>query len=102
MKPSIRLAFALPLLLAISSIAQTSETFDLTTFRPPANFKKEPSDNSIRFSKVDEGSGGYCLITLFKSIPGTAGSRDNFDSAWQTLVKETFAITAASADAAGK
>jgi hypothetical protein len=96
MKRSVLLAIALLLLTVINSIAQTSETFDLATFRPPASFKKETSENSIRFSKVDEGSGAYCLITLFKSIPGGANSRENFDSAWRTLVKETLAITTAS------
>ena len=89
------MAIALLLLSAINSIAQTSETFDLTTFRPPASFKREASESSIRFSKVDEGSGAYCLITLFKSIPGEASSRENFNSAWRSLVKDTLAITTA-------
>lgn len=83
------------LLTAINTIAQTSESFDLTTFRPPANFKKEATESSVRFTKVDEGVGAYCLITLFKSIPAAASSRENFDSAWQTLVKEGLAVTAA-------
>jgi hypothetical protein len=94
MKPSVRMAIALLLLAVLSSIAQTSETFDLTTFRPPAGFKREVSESSIRFSKVDEGSGAFCLITLFKSIPTLASSKENFDSAWRTLVRESLGVTA--------
>lgn len=95
MKLSTRLAIALLFLTVINSIAQTSENFDLTTFRPPASFKKEASENSIRFSKADEVSGAYCLITLFKSIPGQASASENFGSAWRTLVKEPLAIATA-------
>lgn len=72
---------------SISSLAQTSETFDIATFQAPRNWQKQASQSSIQISTEDKANGTYCLITLFKSLPGTNNSKDNFDAAWQTVVK---------------
>jgi hypothetical protein len=72
---------------SVSSLAQTSETFDIATFQSPGNWQKQASQNSIQISTEDKANGTYCLITLFKSLPGTDNSRENFDAAWQTVVK---------------
>ena len=70
-----------------ASFAQTSETFDIATFRPPANWNKQATQNSVQLSTEDKASGAFCLITLFKSLPGTNKSAEDFDSAWKTVVK---------------
>ena len=70
---------------SVISLAQVSETFDIATFNPPKGWKKQASQDSIRFSTEDKAD--YCLITLFKSIPGTGNSRENFDITWQKVVK---------------
>ena len=75
------------LFVPISSLAQSSETFDIATFQPPKDWNKQASQSSIQISTEDKAAGTYCLITLFKSIPGTANSKENFDAAWQTVVK---------------
>jgi hypothetical protein len=80
--------FICVLTLSISSVGQASESFDIATFQPPKNWNKQTSQNSVQFSTEDKASGGYCLITLLKSIPGLGNSRENFDAAWQTVVKE--------------
>ncbi len=87
--------FPLLFLTAINSIAQKSEVFDLATFTPPETFEKQANENSLQFSKADDAKGTYCVITLVKSLPGPGSSRENFDSAWQTLVKEKLAVAAA-------
>lgn len=72
---------------SISSLAQTSGTVDIATFQAPKSWHKQVTQNSIQISIEDKASGTYCLITLFKSIPGTNDSKDNFDITWQTVVK---------------
>src|SRR4051812_17268190 len=57
------------LFFAISSLAQTSETFDIATFQSPRNWQRQASQNSIQLSTEDKAKGTYCLITLFKSLP---------------------------------
>ena len=80
---------------AVGSPAQVPETFDIATFQPPNGWKKQPGQNSIQFSTSDEARGTYCLITLFRSIPGIGSSKENFSAAWQTIVKESVNVTAA-------
>ncbi len=73
------------------------EIFDLTTYTPPpgGGWKKQPVESAIVFSKEDAAKGTYCMITLYKAVPGTANSKENFDLAWESLVKEM--VTASTA-----
>ena len=85
----ILLAFSLSLI----AIAQPS-TFDLVTYTAPKGWKKEQTATMIHFTKEDAAKGLYCSITLVKSIDATASSKDNFDAAWGTLVKEMVTVSA--------
>lgn len=75
-----------------SSFAQT-ETFDLATYTAPKAWKKEKTEDAIQFSKEDAAKGTYCLITLYKAVPGTTNSKENFDLAWESLVKEMVTVS---------
>lgn len=77
----------------VSYLAQTSETFDLATFLSPKGWQKQVSQNSIQFSTAEKAD--YCLITLYKSVPGLNDPKENFDAAWETIVKKTVTPTAA-------
>jgi len=80
---------------ALAQAAETSETFDIATYQPPRDWKKEPSQDSVQFSIEDKASGAYCLITLVKSLPGPGNSKENFDASWKTLVKESVTVSVA-------
>ena len=80
------------IVLAGYSFAQ-QQTFDLATFTPPKGWDKKEGKDAIQLSKHDEKSDSYCLITLYKSTPGTADSKENFDMAWTSLVKETIPVS---------
>ena len=88
------------LTIAVNAFPQAAETFDIASFQPPKGWKKQASQNSIQFSTSDEAKGAYCLITLFRSVPGIGNSKENFAAAWQTIVKEAVNVTASPADAA--
>lgn len=77
-----------------SSAAQTRESFDIATFQPPNGWSRQVSQNAIQFSTEDKAKGTYCQITLFKSLPGTNNSKDNFAAAWQTVVKGMVPVSA--------
>jgi hypothetical protein len=70
------------------------ETFDLTTYTPPKAWKKQPAASAVQFTKEDAIKGIYCLITLYKAVPGTSSSKENFDLAWASLVKEMVTASA--------
>jgi len=77
-----------------NSFAQT-ETFDHATYTAPKGWKKQPAESAIQFFKEDVAKGTYCLITLYKAVPGTANSKENFDLAWASLVKEMVTVSTA-------
>src|SRR4051794_33993635 len=79
----------------VTSFAQAGETFDISTFRPPSGWYKQAGQDAIQFSTEDKAKGTYCLVTLFKSLPGLGSPRENFDAAWSTIVKETVTVSAA-------
>jgi hypothetical protein len=81
------------LALSISSFAQTSETFDIATFQPPKGWNKQAGADGIQFSIEDKGS--YCLVMLYKSVPGLNSAKENFDAAWSTIVKEAVTVSSA-------
>jgi len=78
---------------AIDSFSQVSEAFDISTFQSPKGWTKNVGDDAVRFAIEDKGS--YCLIMLFKSIPGLASPKENFDAAWSTIVKEAVTVSSA-------
>ena len=79
------------LVLTIASFGQTSETFDIATFRVPAGWTKRTTPNSIQIA-VEDGQNSYCLITLFKSIPAIGGADENFRASWDTIVKDAVTV----------
>jgi len=76
-----------------ANVFAQKETFDLTTYTPPKAWKKEKTEGAIQFSKEDAEKGTYCLIALYKAVPGTANSKEKFDLAWASLVKEMVTVS---------
>lgn len=81
-------------LLAFVCSAQ-KQTFDIVNYTSPKDWKKEITESAIQFTKQDEAKGTYTIITLMKSIPGTNNGKENFDMAWETVVKEMVKVSAA-------
>jgi hypothetical protein len=71
------------------------ETFDLATYTSLKRWKKQSSGSTVQFTKEDAAKGTYCIITLYKAVSGTTSSKQNFDLAWASLVKEMVTVSAA-------
>ncbi len=95
-KNSTILVFALAIAVLSITIAnaQTSETFDIATFQVPKGWSKQSSQNRFQISAADDAAGAFCMITVYRSIPGTSDSKENFNLAWQTVVKGTVNVAA--------
>lgn len=74
-------------------VLSQQQIFDLATFTPPKGWKKQNTEAVMQFTKEDPAKGTHCLITLYKAIPGKPGSKENFDLAWETLVKEMVTVS---------
>jgi hypothetical protein len=81
------------LFLAAAALAQKTETFDIISFKTPKGWQKEASQNAVQLGVDDSASGGTCLITMFKPLPGSNDSKVNFESAWESIVKETVSVS---------
>src|SRR6187399_1129350 len=71
------------------------ETFDFTTYTAPKKWKKKHTEDVVQFTKEDAAKGTYCIITLYKAVPGTTNSKENFDLAWTSVVKEMVNVSTA-------
>ena len=84
------------LLLLLSAIAKSQiETFDISSYKSPKGWKRAVTENAVQFTKEDAAKGTYCIITLFKAIPGTANAKENFNLAWTSVVKEMVTVSSA-------
>ena len=88
----------LRILIAISiftlgSFAQGTETFDIASFQPPKGWAKQVGTEAVQLSIEDTTGGTFCLISLFKSVPGLGSPKENFDAAWSTIVKEAVPVS---------
>jgi hypothetical protein len=81
------------LVMAIGAFAQSVETFDISTFQPPKGWTKQAGAESIRFSIEDKSGEAFCLITLFRSLPAPGSPKENFEAAWDTIVKEAVPVS---------
>lgn len=70
--------------ISVLSIAQT-ETFDITTFIPPKDWKKEIFANSaIKYTSSKGNS--YCILGIYQSTASKGTIEIDFNEEWQELV----------------
>ena len=93
MNHSLRILISL-LMMTVASFGQGTETFDITSYQAPKGWTKQTGAESVRFLMEDKAGGAFCLITLFKSLPGSSSPKENFDAAWETIVKEAVPVSA--------
>jgi hypothetical protein len=91
MKQIIFLIFC-SLIFSVTISAQKPETFDIISFKTPNGWQKEVNQNAVQIAK-ENSDGGICLITMFKPLPGSSDSKVNFESSWETIVKETVSVS---------
>ncbi|MEK6528030.1 MAG: hypothetical protein AABZ36_04005, partial [Nitrospirota bacterium] len=68
-----KLLLSLFIITSIASSAQ-QQSFDIIAYTPPKGWKKQSAESSLQLSNEDAATGRYCLITLYKAVPGTADS----------------------------
>lgn len=71
--------------LPLSLVAQT-ETFDIITYQPPAGWKKQLTDYAVSFSKIDNATGTWCQVGIYKSVASAGIAEKDFSSEWKALV----------------
>jgi hypothetical protein len=81
------------LFLSVGVFAQKLDTFDIISFKTPNGWQKEASRNAVQLGVDGGATGGTCLITMFKPLPGSSDAKVNFNASWETIVKETVSVS---------
>jgi hypothetical protein len=78
------------MMLEFGAFAQKRETFDITSLTPPRGWQREATENVVSFVTSNNATGGWCRVSVFKSMNSTGSARTDFDSEWQQLVVGTY------------
>ncbi len=71
---------------SISSLAPTSEAFDIAMFQPPNGWKKQNKDGVVIFITSNQQKGTYAMITLYGSGESSGNAKSDFEGDWQEFI----------------
>lgn len=77
------------MLVSITAISQ-KETFDIATYTPPKDFKKDSKPGVVNYTNINMSTGGFCVIALFASTVSTGDAESDFKNKWKELVVVPF------------
>lgn len=77
--------FFLSLMISIHCFSQT-ETFDIITYTPPKDWKKDAKQGVVNYSNVNITTGAFCVITIYASSASTGDAEKDFKNEWNELV----------------
>ncbi|MGB8195267.1 MAG: hypothetical protein WCF67_25245, partial [Chitinophagaceae bacterium] len=88
-------AIKLSLLMAVSSnCLSQAEKFDIITYTPPKDFKKDVKTGVVSYSYVNTTSGVFCVIAIYASAASSGDEQKDFKKDWNELVVTPFKATA--------
>src|SRR5688500_16295516 len=76
-------------LFSVSVYAQ-KQTFDIISYTPPKDWKKEEKQGVVNYSHLNEASGTFCIVSIYASSPGSGDAIKDFNAAWKELVLTPF------------
>ena len=74
------------LCLSFTNLFAQKETFDIIAYSPPAEWKKEVTENIISYTKINNKNKSWCRIGIVKSTISKGNIEADFESEWQDLI----------------
>ena len=71
------------------AFAQT-ETFDITTYTPPANFIKDGKQGVVIYTNTNSATGGFCMIAIYASTASAGNEQKDFSDEWKDLAVDLY------------
>jgi hypothetical protein len=75
------------LLIPNKAFGQT-EKLGIVSYTSPQGWTKDLKQNVVGFSKLNQKTGGFCIISLYGATPGSKNSTADFVKEWNYLVGE--------------
>jgi len=76
------------------SVLAQKETFDIATYIPPKDFKKELKQGAAVYTQVNTTSGEFCAIVMYPSTTSTGDDQKDFKREWASLVATPHKVSA--------
>ena len=71
-------SFLLTALLLQQVIGQT-ETFDIITYTPPKDWKKDTKPGVVNYTNVNTTTGAFCVIAMYASTASSGDAQKDFN-----------------------
>ena len=81
--------FFLCLIISAKAFSQT-ETFDIVTYTPPKDWKKDTKQGVVNYSNANTTTGTFCIIAMYTSTASTGDAEKDFIKGWKELVVTPF------------
>lgn len=78
------------LFISLTGLAQQRGSYDIASFISPQEWTKESAEFATSFVKTNNISGGWCRITLYKSLQSSGNPRGDFSSEWKVIVANNY------------
>lgn len=75
-----------------SSCFSQAETFDIITYTPPKDWKKEVRQGVINYSDLNTKTGTFCVIAMYASTTSSGDPQKDFTKDWKDLVATPFGV----------
>jgi hypothetical protein len=69
---------------SFEAIAQTA-TFDMITYNPPKNWRKDSKQGLVLYTNVNTATGGYCVVGIYAGTASDGDAQKDFKREWMDL-----------------
>lgn len=87
-----KIFFFLVTSLLLQQVIGQTETFDIATYTPPKDFKKDSKPGVVNYTNVNMSTGAFCVIAIYASTASTGDAQKDFDKSWKELVVTPFKV----------
>lgn len=75
--------------ISIQAFSQT-EKFDIATYSPPKDFKKDAKPGVINYINTNTTKGTFCVITMYANTASSGDAQKDFANEWKQLVETPY------------
>ncbi len=76
------------------TVFSQTEKLGIIQYTPPRGWNKTPNEHVVAFSKLDQTTGGFCIITIYSATPGVGNPQNDFTNEWNKLVVKPLQVEA--------
>ncbi len=83
MKKILNLLFFLAIM---QEMMAQSETFNIATYTPPKDWKKDGNTGVVTYTDINTSTGGFCIVAIYACTSSLGDAQKDFQSEWMDRV----------------